>query len=192
MCNPALAVAALAAASTAYQVDSSNKQTAWQNKQTEMNAEANNKAVAENFKNQNQLLNMQELQESEQAAQQKMQQRLAVQKEVASQRVASGEAGVSGLSIDSIFADVIRQGANNLTTIDLNLADSNAQRDVERKQLHNAAIAGMQSTSTYKGSNRGLGAGLQIVGSGLNAYTSAGGKFGSTKDSEANKQGQKP
>lgn len=178
MCNPALAVAALAAASTAYQVDSSNKQTAWQNKQTEMNAEANNKAVAENFKNQNQLLNMQELQESEQAAQQKMQQRLAVQKEVASQRVASGEAGVSGLSIDSIFADVIRQGANNITTIDRNLADSNAQRDVERKQLRNAAEAGMQSTATYKGSGQALGAGLQIIGAGVGGYMSAGGKFG--------------
>lgn len=172
--------AAAAVGGTAYSIDQGNKQTAFQNKVTEQNADAANKANAANYKLQNKLLNEQELQENEQAALLKHQQKLGVQREVATQRVASGEAGVSGLSIDSIFADVVRQGANNMTTVDRNLADSDSQREVERQVLHNNAIAGIQSTATYKGSNAGLGAGLQIIGSGLSAYSNAGGKFGTT------------
>lgn len=178
MCNPAIAVMAFSAVTTAYSINEQRTQANWQAAVEEQNAARANEANLENYKLQNQQLNLQELQENEQAAVEKHKQKLAVQKGVAEARVASGEAGVSGLSIDSIFADVVRQGAENMTTIDRNLKDSNQQRDADRKVLFNSAKAGVQNPQTYKAKHANLGAGLQIVGAGLGGYTSAGGKFG--------------
>jgi hypothetical protein len=173
-----IAVAAFTAATTAYSISEQRSQAAWQADVDQQNADRANEANLENYKLQNQQLNLQELQENEQAAQEKHKQALAVQKGVAEARVSAGEAGVSGLSIDSIFADVVRQGAENMTTIDRNLADSQQQRDADRKVLYNNTLAGVQNPQSYKSKTANLGAGLQIIGSGLGGYTSAGGKFG--------------
>ena len=181
MCNPAIAVAAFTAAASAYSINEQATQANYQQAAAERNADNQNKANQENYKLQNSQINQQELQEGTQAAQLKQQQKLDAQKQVASARVAAGEAGVSGLSIDSIFSDVVRQASNNITTIDNNLADSNAQRATERKVLQNNTEAGMQNPSFYKGGNALLGAGLQIGTSAIGAYSAAGGKFGATK-----------
>jgi hypothetical protein len=189
MCNPALAVAAITVASSAYSIHESNTQQNYAEAVAKQNAEMQNAAAEENYKLQNRQLNMQQLQESEATALEKHKQRLAVQREVATARVAAGESGVSGLSIDSLFADIIRQGANNMTTLDRNLADANDQRDIEKKALQNNTWAGLQNPSFYKGSNGMLGAGLQIASSGLSAYSAAGGTFGSgTKTPSYQKQ----
>lgn len=176
MCNPALAVAALTVASTAYSINEANTQQNYAEAVAKQNAEMQNQAAMENYKLQNRQLNMQQLQESEATALEKHKQRLAVQREVATARVAAGESGVAGLSIDSLFSDIIRQGANNMTTLDRNLADANDQRDIEKKALQNNTWAGLQNPSFYKGKHQTLGAGLQIASSGAGAYTTAGGK----------------
>lgn len=184
MCEPTtIAMTAMAVASTAYGIHESNTQQNYAEAVAKQNAEMQNAAAAENYKLQNRQLNLQQLQENEATALQKHQQRLAVQREVATARVAAGESGVSGLSIDSLFADIIRQGANNMTTLDRNLADANDQRDIEKKALQNNTWAGLQNPSFYKGSNGMLGAGLQIASAGLGAYTASGGTFGSSSKS---------
>lgn len=178
MCNPALGMLAFSMATTAYQIHEQNTQQRYTEAVTKANAEMQNQAALENFKLQNRQLNLQQQQEEEATALEKHRQQLAVQKEVAAQRVAAGEAGVSGLSIDSIFADIVRQGANNMTTLDRNLADSNAQRETEKQVMRNNTWAGLQNPSWYKGSNQMLGAGLQIISSGINGYRAGGGTFG--------------
>lgn len=180
MCEPTtIAMAAMAVVSTAYGIHESNTQQNYAEAVAKQNADLQNAAAMENNKLQNRQLNMQQLQESEATALQKHQQRLAVQKEVATARVGAGESGVAGLSIDSLFSDIIRQGANNMTTLDRNLEDANAQRDVEKRALQNNTWAGLQNPSFYKGKNQTLGAGLQIASAGMSAYTAAGGTFGS-------------
>jgi len=170
-------MAGLAIASTAFSLNEANNQASYQSKVAKQNAESANRANDANYKLQNRQMNMQQLQESEAAALAKQQQQMAVQKEVATQRTSSGESGVSGLSIDSLFSDIVRQGSNNMTTIDRNLADSNEQRDVQKEALRNGTWANIQSGASYKGGNKMLGAGLQIAGAGLGAYTDAGGKL---------------
>ena len=173
-------MAGLSVASTAYSINEQNSQQNYYEAVTKQNAALQNQANQENYLLQNRQLNLQQSQEEEATALERQKQLMAVQKEVASQRVAAGEGGLSGLSLDSIFADVIRQGANNLTTMDRNLADSSTQRDVEKKTLQNSTWAGLQNPSFYKGKNQMLGAGLQIASAGVGAYTQAGGKFGKT------------
>jgi hypothetical protein len=181
MCNPAIAVAALSAAATAYSVNEQRTQANYAEAAARQNASTANDANLENFKLQNSQINLQELQEGDQAAQLKQQQKLDAQKQVATARVSAGESGVSGLSIDSIFGDIVRQASNNITTIDNNLEDANTQRDSERKVLQNNTQAGMQTPSFYKGGNALLGAGLQIGTAAIGGYSAGGGKFTTKK-----------
>lgn len=181
MCGPAaipIAMAVMSAAATAYSIDESKTQQNYAEAVAKQNADQQNAANAENYKLQNRQLNMQQLQEMDATAAAKHQQKLAVQKEVAVQRVSAGESGVAGLSIDSIFADVIREGSNNMTTLDRNQSDANAQRDVEKQALRNNTWAGIQNPSFYKGKNQMLGAGLQIGSAALSGYAAGGGTFG--------------
>jgi len=177
MCGPAVIPAVIAAASTAYAIQEQNTQANYMAAVEKQNAERSNQALMDNYRLQSHQLNLQQLQENEATALEKHKQKLAVQKEVASQRVAAGEAGLSGLSIDSIFADIIREGANNMTTLDRNLQDSNDQRAVEMKTLQNNTSAGLQSPSFYKGSNNMLSAGLQIGSAAAGSYSAAGGEW---------------
>lgn len=180
MCDP-VTMTVLAVASTAYSINEQRNQQAFQEDVAKNNAKMANDANMQNFYLQNSQLNQQEQQENEANAQAKLEQQLAVQKGIASQRTASGEAGVAGLSIDSLFADVMRQGSNNITTLERNQSDSQAQRATEKKVLHNNTHAGIQNPSFYKGKNQMLGAGLQIASAGGAAYVNSGGKFGGKK-----------
>lgn len=171
-------MAALVVASTAYSIHEQNQAQAFQEDVAKNNAKTANDANMANFYLQNSQLNQQEQQENDANAQAKLEQQLAVQKGIATQRTASGESGVAGLSIDSLFADVMRQGSNNITTLERNQQDSQAQRATEKKVLHNNTHAGVQNPSFYKGKNQMLGAGLQIASAGAGAYANAGGTFG--------------
>lgn len=182
MCDPvSLAVATMA--TTGLSIMEQRNQAEYANDVAEMNAEMANRANMENYRLQNRQLNLQEAQENDQLATETLAQQLETRKAVATQRVASAEAGVSGLSIDSIFADIARQGANNITTMQRNAADSQQQREADRKALQNSTWAGTQVNTTYKGSNSLLGAGLQIASAGAQTYMGAGGtlpSFGGT------------
>lgn len=172
---------AIAAASSAYSIYDGRQQAAFQEDVAKQNADLQNEAADKNYKLQNSQLNLQELQESEAAALEKHRQKLAVQKEVAVQRVASGESGVGGISIDSIFADVVRQGANNITTIDRNLADSNRERHIQKQGLQNNTWASYQNPAFYKNKYANIGAGLQIASAAASGYAAGGGSFGGGK-----------
>jgi hypothetical protein len=170
-------------AATGLSIMEQRNQAEYANDVAEMNAEMANRANMENYRLQNRQLNLQEAQENEQLATETLAQQLETRKAIATQRVASAEAGVSGLSIDSIFADIARQGANNITTMQRNAADSQQQREADRKALQNSTWAGTQVNTTYKGSNSLLGAGLQIASAGAQTYMGAGGtlpSFGGT------------
>lgn len=175
MCGPAAAMAALAVASTAYSIDQQNSQAAYQREQ----ADKQNKATLDNYMTQQRLLNMQDAQETDQATLAKQQQQLQAQKAIATQRVAAGEAGISGLSVDSIFADVMRQAGGNISTINRNLSDSQAQRNEQRQALRYNSNAQFVNRNQFKGASM-LGAGLQLASAAGSAYTAAGGKFGAT------------
>jgi hypothetical protein len=184
-------MAVLAVGSSAMQMQEAATQQNYADAVAKQNADVNNKAADENYKLQNRQLNLQQLQEDEQGALAKHEQGLAVQKQIATQRTSSGESGVSGISIDSLFSDTIRQGANNMTTIDRNMGDSNDQRDVQKQGLVNNTWASYQNPSFYKGKNRALGKGLQLASAGVQGYAAGGGTFGGLGGAgKVNMQGQ--
>lgn len=164
-------------AGTGVQIMESRNQQKYADEVARQNAEQANKAATENFLIQNRQLNQMELQDQMTANIEKNQQQLAAQKAAATQRVSAGEGGVSGLSIEGLFADIERQAGNNMTTIDRNLDSANAQRNFERKVVQNNTTAGFVNRSSYKSGLGGLGAGLQIATAGLSGYAAAGGKF---------------
>jgi hypothetical protein len=90
------------------------------------------------------------------------------QREAASARVASGEAGVTGVSMDSILNDTFMQAGFESSRI---IADTQAR--LKQNELEAKGIAS-QSESAYNSINRpsAVAAGLQIAGSALKAYNS--------------------
>ncbi|MCX4024747.1 hypothetical protein H0A36_26760 [Endozoicomonas sp. SM1973] len=179
MCHPAIP-AAIAAVTSAYSIHEQGQQAAFQDALAEHNQNRQNKALLEDYKNQNSQLNIQEAEEDDAATEEKIRIKRETQKRIAEARVSSAEAGVSGLSIDSLVSDIIRGGANNVSTIESNLESSAWQRQRERQALWNNARYGLRSHASYKPSKmaKSIGSALQISSAAMGAYSSAGGSFG--------------
>lgn len=176
MCDP-VSMGIMMAASTGLGIMEQRGQQKYAEGVAQTNADQANKAATENFLVQNRQLNQMELQDNMNANIEKAQMALGAQKAVATQRVSSGSAGVSGLSIDSLFADIDRQAGNNMTTIDRNLESATDQRNFERKVVRNNTNASFVNRSVYKSKMGGLGSALQIASAGAGGYMQAGGKF---------------
>lgn len=176
MCDP-ISMGIMMAASTGLGIMEQRGQQKYADGVAKTNAEQANRAATENFLIQNRQLNQMELQDNMNASTEKTQQALAAQKAVAAQRVSSGSAGVSGLSIDGLFADIERQAGNNMTALDRNLTSATDQRNFERKVVSANTNASFVNRSVYKSKLGGLGSALQIASAGAGGYTAAGGKF---------------
>ncbi len=123
MCNPATAVLALGALSIVTSVATGVIQYVGQQQQAESQAQyqsalmqarnqeiQDNTAIAnESFLQQTQQINLRQQQEDEKASQDIQQVQIEAAKARATARVSAGEAGVSGLSVDSLLADYYRQ-----------------------------------------------------------------------------------
>jgi hypothetical protein len=123
MCNPATAVLALGALSIVTSAATGIIQYVGQRQQADAQAQyqaalmqARNQEIQDNmalanesFLQQSQQLHLRDQQEDESASQDIQKVQIEAAKARATARVAAGEAGVSGLSVDSLLADFYRQ-----------------------------------------------------------------------------------
>lgn len=96
------------------------------------------------------------------------------ERELASLNASLGDSGLSGNTADRLRGQAAGSAAADLANIDANGA-SKVQQSVQgvsqaRARANNEIRANPRQSI--------LGAGLQIVGAGMNGYTGAGGKFG--------------
>lgn len=163
MCAP-LILAGLAIASTAASMYGQAQQ-----------AKATQKAAVENYNAQIQQTQLQERQINAQSTQEQQQRSQAAQAAESRMMTAAGESGVAGISTDRSYNEIASVASQDISTMESNRTMKIDQAQQEAKGYRSQAQG---TVNTHKGPGN-LAAGLQIVGSGVSAYSVAGGKFGS-------------
>ena len=154
MCDPATAMFVVGTASALQQHKA-------QNKAFETNAEAANRAKMD----EDRMINLQESQEQEAAAQNAIEQNRQTQELAARANVAGGESG-GFLNNDAVMQNIVRQGLESNTMTGQNLERSKAQLGEQRLGATSRAQSRINSVS--KASNAATG--LAIAGAGANAW----------------------
>lgn len=169
MCEPTTmgyAALALAAASTAYSYDQQNKNAQYQN---ELN-EYNNKLSARNLADNMNTIAFNQNQQRDAATEQIWRDDLEARRAEARARVAAGESGIAGLTVDSLMREIKAQQAMYASSVNQNLAANNAEADAQRRQIWNTYLSEVGNrTPGQKASTIQLGIGLAKAG--LSAYS---------------------
>lgn len=161
MCGLAAAMAgtmALTSAAGQYQsYQAAEAQADYQNKVYEQNRRDSYAALARQYTD----MGTQQLQQQEAAAQQKEDIARQARAQMASSRVAAGEAGISGISVNLGLRDISGAASRDRVNVDQNLQWSLA--DIQRQKLSAQTGAVNQINSVSKGqrpSKAALGIGL--------------------------------
>ena len=96
-------------------------------------AAANEKNANAAFLNDARQLNLRQRQEEEAESQRGMEADIQTMRDVSKARTASGESGVSGLSVDALMSDILRQNLSDDTKAASNLGATKAQIAEEKK-----------------------------------------------------------
>jgi len=174
MCEPAtlmavsIAISAPSAGAGLYaQGAASKRQGEYQNKLAiDTGKNANTAAV-----NDYQQLALNDMQLDAQAGVDIQQSNTEAAQAMATARVASGEAGVAGLSVDALLADLSGQSANYRDNTTYNLATQKGQNDMTRKGIRSTAQNRIISTRPKPVANPDyVGAALRVGSDSLRAY----------------------
>lgn len=166
MCEPTT----LAMISTGMSVMGANQQAKAQEAQYQANLEASLQAQADEQR----MINLQQSQEQEKAAQEKIANDLQV-KQTAS-RVQATDTGAI-INNNAVMQDIVRQGLEANTGISQNLERSDAQAREEMRGAKSRAQSRINSVSRPSKAATGLAIGSALV-SGAQDYRKAGGTFG--------------
>ncbi len=187
MCGPAAALPALTAtemfmasmamtiATTAMtymqQSAQAEAQQAANNTQAEMNRRQVESANAAMFNDAAQI-QLRQRQEQEADSQKLQQAQTEAVQARAKERVAAGEAGVSGISLDAIMGDMVKREADYKTSVQTNSRATQDQLNLEMKGLEATANSRINSITPIKPVTQPsfLDAGMRIVGGGMDAY----------------------
>lgn len=169
MCDAtAIAVAtfAMAAGSTAYSVDQQNKQAAYQNELNAYNDKLSKEALADNLNtvayNQNQ--------NKDSATNDILQASLQSRQAEASARVAAGESGISGATVDSLLRDIKSKQSLYVSDTLAGLEQGNMDAAQQSKQQWNNYLSEVGNrTPSQKASM--VAAGLQIGSAAVSSYS---------------------
>lgn len=168
MCEPstiALASFALSAVSTGAGLISQQQQMRAQEAYNQQ--AANNARIA---RDQNiSALEWERTSAAEDAREQKTQNMMALRRAQSTARVASGEAGVSGLSVDALLRDLSMQAGYDNAVVDKNFERQNVNINARRENTQISMANTINSLQPVQTPNY-LGAALQIGQSGLGAY----------------------
>lgn len=165
MCWIALAGLAISAASAYASVDAQEKQVKAQNQaniqqhQNSMTAYRSNLASIEVQRNQ------MHQDATEKINANNMKGRAAE----AQARVAAGEAGVAGLSVDALLRDLAGEAAYDNTNIETNYLRQDTALNAKRENAYNLTASDINSLRTPVAPDY-LGAGLRVADAGLTAY----------------------
>jgi hypothetical protein len=111
-------------------------------------------------------------QEKASATQSSLQQRQEMMKAQASARVAAGEAGVSGLSVDDLLNDLDSQGLTNMNSIEANYIARSNNIGVQRRNAYANAASTINGLKIPTEPNV-LATGIKMAGAGLQTYDRA-------------------
>lgn len=115
-------------------------------------------------------LNQRQSQEQEAAATDKFDANLEMHKALATERVAAGEAGVSGLSIENLMRDITGQNARYEDRVNQNTEWTMQQLQAEKKAQGYTYVDRVNSVQrAVRPSFASVG--LRILGSGMDAYS---------------------
>lgn len=169
MCDPvSLGVASLAIGAVgAYaQYDQQNKAAKYQE---EMNA-YNQKLAIQNMADNYNALAYNQNQERDAATEQLWRDDLEARRAEARARVAAGESGIAGQTVDSIMREIKANQAMYKSSVDMNLENAYAEADSTRRGIWNTYLSETSNQpAVQKGSALQLGIGL--AGAGLGAYS---------------------
>lgn len=186
MCEPvsiAMAVVgALSAVAGHQQAEVAAKVQTKQHEQNQRNAQA---ALRDSYI----AIQNRQQQEAESAAQQVEERRRESVRQMSSAYAAAGEAGVSGLSVQSILADIGATAARDISTIEENRDWSIDQLNSEMSGARNQAMSQMNATTAGVRPS-GWATALQIGSSAVGAYASYATRTG--KDPVGDFFGKKP
>lgn len=170
MCEPTtLAAASLAigAASAYVSYDQQNKNAQYQQELNEYNNKLSARNAADNFNALQYNLN----QERDAATEQLWRDDLEARRAEARTRVAAGESGIAGLTVDSLMREIKANQAMYASSINQNLQNSYGEADSTHRGIWNTYLSEVGNRPVaQKGSAPQLG--LGIAGAGLKAYNS--------------------
>jgi hypothetical protein len=175
MCSyGAVAVAGLvlAVATTAYTTYDTDQTVKAQNHINQQAADEGAALANESFKQQAGQARLKDAQEAEAASQEKFQSAKAAAQARETERVSSGEAGVSGVSVDNLIADFYRQEASYSGAINRNLDLGQGQTDQELQGLRSGALdraIALKRPTLQRPSY--LAAGVTATGQALDTYS---------------------
>lgn len=177
MCEPttiALATLALGTMSAVNQQEAAENQAEAVNKQYEQNR-VNTIASLEDDYRQN---SERQMQEQDASAEQLRQRKAQEREDLATARVGAGEAGITGLSVESIMRDISSLSAQDETNINQGKDWRVSQLATESSGLRNQAISRISGAPTATAPNKwamGLNIASSAVGA-ANNYSSTTGK----------------
>lgn len=166
MCDPvSISYGALAIGSTLVAADQQNKMAAYQNELNEYNNQLSRQNMAENMN----ALAYNQNQEREAATEQLWRDDIEARRAEARARVAAGESGIAGQTVDSIMREIKGQQAMYASSINQNLQRGAGEADSQRRQIWNNYLSEVGSRPKAVGAN-GLATALSIGQAGLGAY----------------------
>lgn len=171
MCNPVALLAVTTLASTAMQYKGAQDQAKSQQRFAKRQAEEGAALARADFDLQNQVLAERDQQEQEAASQAVTEVQREAAQARASTRVAAGEAGVAGLSVDALLAEFDMQEAAAVYNIKRNRQHSVSQADLSRKGIRAQTAQNIGRTRYAPISRPSLVAhGLQAAGDAAGLY----------------------
>lgn len=168
MCDPATAAyvaVALAAGSAYVSYDQQNKNAKYQNDMTEYN----NKLSALNAADNNNAISYNLQAEKEASTEQLLREDIEGRKAEARARVATGESGIAGQTVDSLMRELAGNQAMYADSVQMNLEQSYAESIGQRKAVWNQFQSEVGSRTKAVGGNA-MALALQIGQGGLSAY----------------------
>jgi hypothetical protein len=163
MCGPAVVGLAIAAASAAASVAQQGKNVSYQNKVNDQQRENSIEARNQNLSQ----IEVAKQQATTQAGQKVFENDLAAQKALSTARVSAGENGVSGLSVDSLLAEIDATRERYNDSVKSNLTDKVVGFDLQRENVQTGAVNSVSSLKIPQAPDY-LGAALKIGGAYMN------------------------
>jgi hypothetical protein len=159
MCEPTSIALAIAAVGTAASLATQDANVSAQNKTNEKLRENALKARNENLSQ----IELQKQQATTQAGQKTFENNQQAQRALATTTVAAGERGVSGLSVDSLMAEIDGNRGRYNTSVEANLKDNVVGFNLQRDNVQTGATNTVSSLKTPQAADY-LGSALRIGG----------------------------
>jgi hypothetical protein len=161
MCDPASATLAIAVVSAAAAADQQNKMAAAQTKSNQQTYDSQMTAYNFNLAN----ANNRKITEASDAASRKFDTTIKSQADLARARTATGQAGISGLSVEALLADLSSAAGRANVNTEVNYLRRDQALEVDKMNMWSGAANSINSLKTPMGADY-ISAGLKIADAG--------------------------